>query len=166
VTLQRLVSNLTLVISLIFQIWSEIPAVVHLLCFWVTLVRITHRKMQICLASTSKVFKWGTIHRRISSWTMDSSTDPTWGENCGAVHFGFGHAKGPWSRRDISTASEKDCAGCKETAWCCFFYLSLLSGVFPSSHTLSLCSRVVTRKIFRTIVEYLFYRRFLSFLKS
>jgi hypothetical protein len=35
------------------------------------------------------------------------------------------------------------------------------------SRTSSLCSRVVTREIFRTIVEYLFYRRFLiSFLKS
>jgi hypothetical protein len=49
------------------------------------------------------------------------------------------------------------------------FNLSLLSGVFPTcgrNRTSSLCSRVVTRAIFRTIVEYLFYRRFLSFLKS
>jgi hypothetical protein len=28
--------------------------------------------------------------------------------------FGFGHAKGPWARWDISTDSEKDCAGCKK----------------------------------------------------
>jgi hypothetical protein len=45
------------------------------------------------------------------------------------------------------------------------FNLSLLSGVFPcvwkESYVVPL-----KRQIFRTIVEYLFYRRFLSFLKS
>jgi hypothetical protein len=49
------------------------------------------------------------------------------------------------------------------------FNLSLLSGVFPcvwKSRTLFLCSRVETTEIFRTIVEYLFHRQFLSFLKS
>jgi hypothetical protein len=34
-----------------------------------TLARVTHRKMQISLASTFKVFIWGTIRRRISLWT-------------------------------------------------------------------------------------------------
>jgi hypothetical protein len=27
--------------------------------------------------------------------------------SCGAGYFGFGHTKGPWTRRDISTDSEK-----------------------------------------------------------
>jgi hypothetical protein len=58
--------------------------------------------------------------------------------------------------RDISTNSEKDCVGC----FLGFFH------TFRKSRTSSLCSRVVTREIFRTIVEYLIYRRFLSFLKS
>jgi hypothetical protein len=34
------------------------------------------------------------------------------------------------------------------------------------SRTFSFCSRVETREVFRTIVEYLFYRWLLSFLKS
>jgi hypothetical protein len=32
------------------------PAVIHLPCFWVTLACVTHRKFQICLVSTFKVF--------------------------------------------------------------------------------------------------------------
>jgi hypothetical protein len=44
----RLVSNLTLVVSLDLQFWNETPAVIHLPCFWVTLARVTHRKLPIC----------------------------------------------------------------------------------------------------------------------
>jgi hypothetical protein len=73
----------------------------------------------------------------------------------------------PWARRDISTGSEKDSTSCKKKPLAILLNLSLLSGVFPCvwrSRTFSLRSRVETREKFRIIVEYLFYRRFLSFL--
>jgi hypothetical protein len=38
-------------------------------CFWVTLVHVTHRKLQIFLANTFKVCMWETIHMRILLWT-------------------------------------------------------------------------------------------------
>jgi hypothetical protein len=75
------------------------------------------------LASTSKMFMWGTSCRRVSLWTARRCwgyfycfADPTWEGNFEAEY--FGHAKGPWTRRNISVDSEKKCAGCKEIANC------------------------------------------------
>jgi hypothetical protein len=44
--------------------------------------------------------------------------DSTGEGNFEAEYFDFRHAKGPWTRRNISVDAEKKCAGCKEIVSC------------------------------------------------
>jgi hypothetical protein len=106
----RLVSNLTLVVSLNLRIWSEIPAVIYLPCFWATL------EGHLCEGRLAGRFSCG---RRCWGFFY-CFVDPIWGGNCGAEYFGVGQATASCARRDISALIlKKDCAGCKVAA-CCF----------------------------------------------